>query len=68
LSRLIAGYFGVALLVDLTFTGAAFCTHVCPVGQFNSLASTLSPGRSGRAHAGTLDAAETDRQFSARRW
>jgi ferredoxin len=40
---LIVGYFGVALLVDLTFTGAAFCTHVCPVGQFNFLASTLSP-------------------------
>jgi polyferredoxin len=40
---LIVGYFIVALVVDLTFTGAAFCTHVCPVGQFNFLASTLSP-------------------------
>ena len=27
----------------LTFTGAAFCKHVCPVGQFNFVASTLSP-------------------------
>lgn len=40
---LVLGYFGAALLVDLTFTGAAFCKHVCPVGQFNFIASTLSP-------------------------
>ena len=40
---LVVGYFGVALVVDLTFTGAAFCKHVCPVGQFNFVASTLSP-------------------------
>jgi ferredoxin len=40
---LVIGYFGAALLVDLTFKGAAFCTHVCPVGQFNFIASTLSP-------------------------
>jgi hypothetical protein len=39
----VIGYFGAALLVDLTFTGAAFCKHVCPVGQFNFIASTLSP-------------------------
>ena len=40
---LVIGYFGVALLVDLTFTGATFCKFVCPVGQFNFIASTLSP-------------------------
>ena len=40
---LVVGYFGAALLVDLTFTGAAFCKYVCPVGQFNFIASTLSP-------------------------
>jgi polyferredoxin len=40
---LVLGYFGAAVLVDLTFTGAAFCKHVCPVGQFNFIASTLSP-------------------------
>jgi polyferredoxin len=39
----VIGYFGAALLVDLTFKGATFCTHVCPVGQFNFIASTLSP-------------------------
>jgi ferredoxin len=40
---MVLGYFGAALLVDLTFAGAAFCKHVCPVGQFNFIASTLSP-------------------------
>jgi polyferredoxin len=40
---IVLGYFGAALLVDLTFTGASFCKYVCPVGQFNFIASTLSP-------------------------
>jgi polyferredoxin len=40
---LVIGYFGAALLVDTVFTGGAFCKHVCPVGQFNFVASTLSP-------------------------
>ena len=40
---LIVGYFGAAVLVDVTFSGAAFCKHVCPVGQFNFVASALSP-------------------------
>jgi polyferredoxin len=40
---LVVGYFGAALLVDTMFTGAAFCKHVCPVGQFNFIASTISP-------------------------
>jgi ferredoxin len=40
---LVIGYFAAAVLVDVTFTGAAFCKHVCPVGQFNFVASTLSP-------------------------
>ena len=40
---LVIGYFGAALAVDTAFTGAAFCKHVCPVGQFNFVASTLSP-------------------------
>ena len=39
----ILAYFGVALAVDLTFKGASFCKYVCPVGQFNFTASTLSP-------------------------
>jgi polyferredoxin len=40
---LILGYFAAALLVDLLFTGASFCKHVCPIGQFNFVASTLAP-------------------------
>jgi ferredoxin len=40
---LVLGYFAAALIIDLTFTGAAFCKHVCPVGQFNFIASTLAP-------------------------
>ena len=40
---LVVGYFAAALLVDTMFTGAAFCKHVCPVGQFNFIASTVSP-------------------------
>jgi polyferredoxin len=40
---IVVGYFGAALAVDLTFRGASFCKHVCPVGQFNFLVSTLSP-------------------------
>jgi hypothetical protein len=40
---LIAAYFAAALLVDLVFTGAAFCKYLCPIGQYNFIASTLSP-------------------------
>ena len=40
---LIVGYFAGAIVVDTLFSGASFCKHVCPVGQFNFVASTLSP-------------------------
>jgi hypothetical protein len=40
---IVLGYFAAALVVDLTFTGASFCKYVCPVGQFNFVASMLSP-------------------------
>ena len=40
---LILGYFAGAIVVDTLFSGASFCKHVCPVGQFNFVASTLSP-------------------------
>jgi polyferredoxin len=36
-------YFGAALAIDLLFTGASFCQYVCPIGQFNFVASTMSP-------------------------
>ncbi len=40
---LILGYFAAALVVDGLFRHAAFCKWVCPIGQFNFVASTLSP-------------------------
>jgi len=40
---LIIGYFLSALLVDGFFKHASFCKFVCPIGQFNFVASTLSP-------------------------
>ena len=40
---LIVAYFAAAIVVDVLFSGATFCKHVCPVGQFSFVASTLSP-------------------------
>jgi polyferredoxin len=40
---LVLGYFGAALLIDLLFAGATFCKYLCPIGQFNFVASTVSP-------------------------
>jgi ferredoxin len=40
---LIIGYFLTALLIDGLFKHASFCKFVCPIGQFNFVASLLSP-------------------------
>ena len=40
---IVVAYFVVALAIDLTFAGASFCQYVCPIGQFNFTAATLSP-------------------------
>ena len=40
---LILAYFAGALAVDGLFKKASFCKWVCPIGQFNFVASTLSP-------------------------
>ena len=40
---LIVGYFLTVLAVDGLFKHASFCKYVCPIGQFNFLASTVSP-------------------------
>ena len=40
---LVLGYFGAALAIDLVFAGGTFCKYICPIGQFNFTASTLSP-------------------------
>ncbi len=40
---LILGYFGTAMVIDTTFKHATFCKFICPIGQFNFVAATLSP-------------------------
>jgi polyferredoxin len=40
---LIITYFAGALLIDSIFKHATFCKFVCPIGQFNFVASTVSP-------------------------
>jgi ferredoxin len=40
---LIVAYFLAVLVVDGLFKHASFCKFVCPIGQFNFIASTLSP-------------------------
>ena len=40
---LILAYFLGALAVDGVFKHASFCKFVCPIGQFNFVASTISP-------------------------
>ena len=40
---LIVAYFVGALVVDALFKNASFCKYVCPLGQFNFAASTVSP-------------------------
>jgi ferredoxin len=40
---LVLAYFASALVVDLVFTGATFCKYLCPIGQFNFVASMMSP-------------------------
>jgi len=39
----VIGYFVVAFTVDALFRGAAFCKHVCPIGQFHFVHAPLSP-------------------------
>ena len=40
---LIVAFFAGALVIDGFFKHAAFCKFVCPIGQFNFVASTVSP-------------------------
>ncbi|MCP4833777.1 MAG: hypothetical protein GY895_03340 [Phycisphaera sp.] len=39
---ILVGFVVVATTVDLLFEGATFCRHVCPLGQFQMAASTMS--------------------------
>jgi ferredoxin len=40
---LIVAYFLTVLVVDGLFKHASFCKFVCPIGQFNFVAATISP-------------------------
>jgi hypothetical protein len=40
---LVLAYFAAALVIDVFFKGATFCKHLCPIGQFNFVASAVSP-------------------------
>jgi ferredoxin len=42
-ASLVIAYFVAVLLIDGLFKHASFCKFVCPIGQFNFIASTLSP-------------------------
>ncbi len=39
----VIGYFVIAFAIDATFRGAAFCKHLCPIGQFHFVHAPLSP-------------------------
>ncbi len=56
---LVLGYFGGALVIDVAFAGASFCKYVCPVGQFNFIASTLSPLEIRVRRPGTCQSCQT---------
>jgi len=55
----VVGYFALAFVVDGVFRGAAFCKHVCPVGQFNFVHSTLSPFEVGVRDPGRCSTCDT---------
>jgi len=40
---LIINYFLMAFAIDALFKGASFCKYVCPIGQFQFIASLVSP-------------------------
>jgi len=56
---LIVGYFAAAAVVDVLFSGATFCKHLCPVGQFNFAASVMSPLELQARDLGTCGACAT---------
>lgn len=52
-------YFAAALAVDGIFRGAAFCKHVCPIGQFHFVHATVSPFSIGARRAAVCRACTT---------
>ncbi|MEZ6015988.1 MAG: FesM [Planctomycetota bacterium] len=55
----IVTYFAAALVIDACFKGAPFCKWVCPIGQFNFIASTFSPLEVRAKDLGTCSACAT---------
>jgi polyferredoxin len=64
---LVLAYFAAALAIDMVFTGATFCKHLCPIGQFNFIASTLSPLELRIRTQATCDSCQTSDCISGRR-
>jgi ferredoxin len=64
---LVLGYFVAALAVDVVFRGATFCKYLCPIGQFNFVASTLSPLQLEIRDEDTCRACETSDCIKGRR-
>jgi polyferredoxin len=63
----IIAYFAAALAIDLLFKHASFCKFVCPIGQFNFVASTVSPLEVKVKDEGTCDACGTKDCIRGRR-
>ncbi|HEX8501386.1 MAG TPA: hypothetical protein VF659_12460 [Pyrinomonadaceae bacterium] len=64
---LVVLYFAGALLVDVFFKHASFCKFVCPVGQFNFVASTVSPLEVKARDLGVCDGCRTKDCIRGRR-
>ncbi len=64
---LLLAYFGTAVAIDLTFAGASFCKYLCPIGQYNFVASTLSPLEVQIREAGTCGSCRTHDCIRGRR-
>ena len=56
---LVVAYFATALAVDILFAGASFCKYVCPIGQFNFVASTMAPAELRVRDLGTCRSCKT---------
>lgn len=44
---LLIGYVAAASIINSVFRGASFCKYICPVGQFNFIASQFAPAELG---------------------
>ena len=64
---LVLAYFGAALAIDLVFKGGTFCKHLCPIGQFNFVASTMSPLELRIRNAPTCQSCRTSDCIAGRR-